>query len=888
MSCPDELTLWALVQGTVDAGSMSTLDAHLDECAECREVVGAVASGVRSQIARPASASAPPTTLGRFEVGEPLGEGAMGVVYAGVDPELERTVALKVLHAAADSAKGRARLVREAQAMARLAHAHVLTVYEVGTDGDTVFIAMERGERNLRTAMKAALPRETLLDAMTEAGHGLAAAHRAEVLHRDFKPENVMLMADGGAKVADFGLAGAIASAGSEGPVDLTRTGALLGTPVYMAPERLRGEAGDARSDQFSFCVAMWEVASGERPFRGASVDELLAATASGPRMSKGAEPLERVLRRGLAANPDARFASMEALLDAFPGRNAAASPKRSFAPFGAALVVGTALLVGVGYAAYPAENIAAEPVAEVGLCDELSLPDQELLDAWPAARVELWRSRWEESRAALCVAGPAQTLRAPAPERAAACLAEQAAEVARFAVPNAAADVFIQMPDPAACVAGAAPMERDLVEVRALLRSGDGAGARGALAELASDTTEAALLGARAERMLAHFESAEELARSALFRAQQDDDAWNEAEAWLELVAVAGAAGEYEQAARDLAHAEQAVVAVGVDSQREQLFHRQGLVRTQMGDFAGARSALDAAVELRTQRLGEATVELAAFHTSLGHLARLEERLDDAFEHHSTARRLNAQLDPARVARDLHNLGGILRRQHRWDDALEHYQRSIAIRRERLGPAHPEVALGLNSVGLVLFETDDFEGARATWLEARTIFIDHDHADAAMAEHNLALANLALNEPEQAVSHALAALRRDEARLGPDAKRVGAELVTLAKALVRLRRFDEAQTRVTRAKEIAALLGDDALAAEADAVMAARRRRAIRRRPAADMQALVSTMAAPENQDETVAAGPATTAPQMAPQMAPQSYRAAGSATYGGGQAWD
>lgn len=880
MSCPDELTLWALVQGTADAESVSTLDAHLDECAECREVVGAVASGVRSQVVRLESASAPPSRLGRFEVGEPLGEGAMGVVYAGVDPELERPVALKVLHAAADSAKGRARLVREAQAMARLAHAHVLTVFEVGTDGDTVFIAMERGDRNLRTAMKEGETPETLVAAMKEAGHGLAAAHRAEVLHRDFKPENVMLMSDGSAKVADFGLAGAIAGSGSEGPVDLTRTGALLGTPVYMAPERLRGEAGDARSDQFSFCVAMWEVVCGERPFGGSSVEELLRAIASGaPPMARVPDSLARVLRRGLQANSKARFDSMDALLEALPpGLATGASPR--LVPFGAAFVAAAALLVGVGYSAYPAENVPVVPLTEVGACDELILPAQALLEGWPAARVEMWRARWEESRAALCAQTP--------PARAAECLTEQAAEVARFAVPDASAEEFIQMPSPEACAAGAVPMQPELSEVRALLRSGDAERARSALAELGSETTEAALLAARAERMLAHFELAEGLARDALFRAQEEEDPWNAAEAWLELVAVAGAAGEYEQAARDLAHAEQAVLAVGTGSLREQLLHRQGLVRTQMGEFAGARRALDAALELRTQRLGAETVELAAFHTSLGHLARLEERLDDAFEHHSIARGLNATLDPehAWVARDLHNLGGILRRQHRWDDALDYYRQSIAIRRERLGQTHPEVALGLNSVGLVLFETDDFEGARTTWLEARAIFMDHDHADSAMTEHNLALANLALNEPEQALSHALAALRRDEARLGPDAKRVGAELVTVAKALVRLRRYDEAQTRVTRAKEIAVLLGDDALATEAEAVMAQHRRSnaAARRRRAASMRVDPSSMSAPEDQDDPPVAEPET----MAPQMAPTSFRAAGSATYGGGQAWD
>ena len=269
-----------------------------------------------------------PVRIGRYRVLERLGQGAMGVVYAAIDERLGRKLALKVLHpVSSGDATGRARLLREAQAMARLRHDNVVLVYDVGThDPDTeheqVFLAMELVEGVtldvwLRSAARAW---QDVLAVFMQAGRALAAAHRAGVLHRDFKPENVLVDAAGRARVLDFGLARALAGAredadaGDSLSAPLTRTGSILGTPAYMAPEQLRGEKTDASADQFSFCVALYEGLYGERPFGAVPRFEAVRVTHV-PKDSRIPDGLRRVILRGLSHDPAQRWSSMDALL---------------------------------------------------------------------------------------------------------------------------------------------------------------------------------------------------------------------------------------------------------------------------------------------------------------------------------------------------------------------------------------------------------------------------------------------------------------------------------------------------------------------------------------------------------------------------------------------
>lgn len=308
-------------------------------------------------------------TIGRYVVLALIGRGGMGEVYAAYDPELDRKIAVKLLRTREDEpdgpTEGRTRLLREAQAIARLSHPNVVVVYDVGTFRDSVFIAMEFVDGHTLTHWLAAKPRRPreVIEVFLAAGRGLVAAHEAGLMHRDFKPDNVMITGGGLVRVMDFGLArqltddepessddvaeraAAAAEAlapGALGEVTvnlasaslhrtmqsssgylhakLTMTGAILGTPAYMAPEQLGGRGGDARSDQFSFCVALYEGLYGERPFAGDTLLALMANVAAATVRPPRAEVrvpswIRKVLLRGLLSRREERFPSMAALL---------------------------------------------------------------------------------------------------------------------------------------------------------------------------------------------------------------------------------------------------------------------------------------------------------------------------------------------------------------------------------------------------------------------------------------------------------------------------------------------------------------------------------------------------------------------------------------------
>ena len=294
-----------------------------------------------------------PGQINRFAVLRLLGAGGMGVVYAAYDEELDRRVAIKVLRDDRGSgSEGRSRMLREAQAMAKLSHANVVQVYEVGEFAGQIFMAMEfvKG-KTLHEWLAEEHSWEEILAVFVQAGHGLAAAHRQGIVHRDFKPENVLIDGDGTARVLDFGLAraaGEVASeAGAGAPdslltrvsgrtsalkTDLTIAGTVMGTPAYMSPEQFAGGSIDWRSDQFSLCVAIYAGVYRQAPFgeRDAGFAELQAAVSSGalrppPADTKAPAWLFSALKTGLATDPNARHPSMDTLLAALAPERAAA-----------------------------------------------------------------------------------------------------------------------------------------------------------------------------------------------------------------------------------------------------------------------------------------------------------------------------------------------------------------------------------------------------------------------------------------------------------------------------------------------------------------------------------------------------------------------------------
>ncbi len=278
--------------------------------------------------------------VGRFVVVGELGSGGMGIVYAAHDRELDRQVALKVLRAAAATDEERMRMLREGQAMARVTHPNVITVYEVGVEGSLVFLAQELLDAGtLGRWLEQPHSHAEIIDKFVAAGRGLAAAHAAGLVHRDFKPDNVLLGKDGRVRVSDFGLARALGPSDdglpaatranmaraqldlSTNPMSaLTRTGAVMGTPMFMSPEQHNGDAADERSDQFAFCVALYQALYGEWPYAGKTAVALADAVIEGrmqrePRGHHVPARIRAILLRGLSTKATARYPSMNALL---------------------------------------------------------------------------------------------------------------------------------------------------------------------------------------------------------------------------------------------------------------------------------------------------------------------------------------------------------------------------------------------------------------------------------------------------------------------------------------------------------------------------------------------------------------------------------------------
>ena len=383
---PGDQVLSAFIDGTLAPPEVAPLEAHLLDCDECRKLVIALARTLRSgsQGSLPVEepeALGPGAHVGRYRIEEVLGAGAMGMVYRAHDPELGRRVALKLVRAVGPVELQRALVLREAQALARLAHPNVVAVHDVAWLGERMCVAMELVEGGtlrewLRGAKRSS---REILGVLLQAGRGLAAAHAAGLVHRDFKPENLMVGDDGRARVTDFGLVR------MKGDAQET---ALIGSPAYMSPEQLAGEPAGPRSDLFSFCATAWEALSGERPFAGGSVGELGEAIARQDLRGAARVPksVRQLLLRGLAASPEARPASMGALVAEL---EKAATRRPRFVS--AVAIAGTAALV----AAAVVFSLRRPPPFRPEVVPMLPIHDEEIaFPAWsPNGRLIAWSS---------------------------------------------------------------------------------------------------------------------------------------------------------------------------------------------------------------------------------------------------------------------------------------------------------------------------------------------------------------------------------------------------------------------------------------------------------------------------------------------------------------
>ncbi len=443
LACPSDAELVELVEGRLEGPALERMTEHLAGCSACAGFLGGLApheargalptSGVLDvQVARdilaettaPGSGDAPAggsvlgrgATVDRYLVLSLIGRGGMGEVYAAYDPDLDRRVALKLLHTARSAEQARRRLTREARALGKLSHPNVVQVHDVGEHEGDVFVAMELVEGQPLDAWchgPAKPSWQEVLGAYLDAARGLAAAHEEGIVHRDVKPSNILRGKDGRVRVADFGLAvGRPAGAASTEPPDgdplrddadavearpladtipaaatqagrggdaLTATGALVGTPLYMAPEQFDGAAVGPAADQHSLCTALYQGLYGALPFEVAEGSDVLAQLiarkkegppAAPPPGSPVPAPVHRALVRGLASRPEDRFPSMDALIDAF--REAMQPPRRTrlrnAAIGAAALLTAAAVAVGIRGGAFD---------------DPCAHPERQLAGAW-------------------------------------------------------------------------------------------------------------------------------------------------------------------------------------------------------------------------------------------------------------------------------------------------------------------------------------------------------------------------------------------------------------------------------------------------------------------------------------------------------------------------
>lgn len=437
--CLSDEQVCALVAGEIDAPQQAQLTDHLDGCEACRTLV--------VEASRTFSGGEETEAEDRYEVIAELGRGGMGVVYRAHDRVLQRDVALKLIRRElAYDAATRKRLIRESKVMARLRHPNVAQVYDVGAIDGQLYLAMELVEgTTLRRWLSQERTTQEILACFAGAGTGLAAAHAEGLVHRDFKPDNVLVDATGRPQVTDFGLARAAdrveehldaEPGGDQAAVDdVTNTSRLAGTPMYMAPEQLDGRPIDPRADIFTFCVSLWEALHGERPFPQTSLGERRRAIAAGPGRAPGGRRVSRRIRRallaGLADDPAHRPASMHALLVEL-------APRKRRWPW---LVVSSAVVVGVVGASLDRPSPAPPPcpafeiasswlarTAEVRQAVARANPGHSDL-AWASARLDVDRAiaTLERAYAQTCTADASGGEAAVALR---ACLAEQGAKL--------------------------------------------------------------------------------------------------------------------------------------------------------------------------------------------------------------------------------------------------------------------------------------------------------------------------------------------------------------------------------------------------------------------------------------------------------------------------
>ena len=724
--------------------------------------------------------------IGRYVVFEEIGRGGMGRVLRAYDPKLRREVALKAVRSAALGRAGARRLVAEARAMAKLSHPNVVAVFDVEELAeDEVVLVMEYVAGETMTdwlRQPRAWPK--VVATFRQAGRGLAAAHAVGLLHRDFKPDNVLVARDGRARVTDFGLAREVVleRTGESTPArarvrstgERTLTGAIVGTLPYLAPERLRGAAADTATDQFAFCVSLWQALFGSRPFAGHSVGELaFAMTAGRPQPPIGAPKvppwLIEVVVRGLADDARARWPSIDALLHALARDEAKRRRRR----------VSMAVL-GLGAVAASAAGVLAWTGHQPCSSD----------DAWTHMH-----GVWDDARRSEVREAVTRTQASYAPE------VWARTEHALDAYASAWAGMHVDACEATSIRGEQSPAVLDL-RMACLHRARDGlAAAVDILAEADARTVR------NAHDVTGHLAP---LDRCADVEALQSDgeppraeeaDAVQRVRAHLAHARAAAYAGDYAGAQRavDAASTEANVLEYG--PVRTETAYVRGWMADRNGDYEVAREALEDALRLSAQwqqwdkMYDAAQLLLYVVGYRMG-------RFDEARSHGELAAGLAAG-DPVREARVADALATVLHAEGRFEEAEAEHRRGLGLREAALGPDHVNVAASRNNLAMLLVDRGAYAEAEvlqrralATW----EVSLGASHPIVGQAHHNLAntlhfQGRIADSEAEY--RRAIALL---EAALGSDHPDAAASRHNLANILALLGRYDAAEREHRRA----------------------------------------------------------------------------------------
>ena len=787
-----------------------------------------------------------PPELGRFVTLGRLGAGGMGVVYAAYDPELDRKVAVKLLHPRLTGSEkqdlGRARLLREAQAMAQLSHPNVVTLFDVGTYGGQIFIAMEFVQGlPLSEWLKQPHTWREVVAVFLAAGRGLAAAHSRGIVHGDFKPDNVIVDAEGRARVLDFGLATAqdrgdrpttaepTLSRSNRASLELAqpgRSGALTGTPPYISPEQYLGEPASASADQYAFCVSLHEGLYGVRPYHGDDLPALrqavlLAAVPDEPRERRVPTWLRRILLRGMSRDPQQRFPDMPGLLaDLARDRDR----RRLLVGIGlAAVAIVTAS--ALAYRWYLLDSYEAQQAARQGVCAGAARNLEGVWDAtrrnevnaafratgltyaddtWQrvASRLDDYTAAWVAQHGDACQATYLRGEQSPALlDRRMACLHRAHTELrtlvdvlasADAPVVEHAAEATTQLPPLARCA-----------DIQALLRERPPLAPAAAAAQ--SQVRET-LARARARERTMQPKLGLALVVPALTQAQLLGDRPLLAEAHLEHGKLLHFAGEHAASERALAEA-----FFAAEASRSDLIAAEAAIELVAGTMQQANP--DAMLwarhaQAQLDRLaGDSPGESLRLQAKLANVVGTgqvhtgdHEQAEQSFLRALALSSRDPTDDPLFLAAMHNNLGNLQVRRGDLQAAEESLGRASALYLSELGERHPSVAVALNNLGEVQMGRGQLAEAHRTYTRAHAIFVaglGEQHPNVGIVLNNLGDVLQRQGQPVAAEELYLRALAIFTASFGEQAPPLAYPLTGLGEALLAQSRGAEALTRL-------------------------------------------------------------------------------------------